>query len=212
LGAVGGTLNAVAFALLIARLDSRIIGLRLPMVTVLYTYAALQPLFVTFNQPSRLLKFIATSAMIAAFLFKICLVFMVGHVRKSGGLINYLWFFPVLSKSVNSVFGNQFEIKLYSPKPKSFTFSISNNNVETYRAVEIYDTKEECEAKIKTLVGAMKERQNYFKPPEIQGTYWVQVSADKLLCESTGLRSEAEVNELINESIKMVPYCKYNRG
>jgi len=95
LGAVGGTLNAVAFALLIARLDSRLIGLRLPMVIVLYAYASFQPLFVTFNQPSNLLKFIATSAMIAAFLFKICLVLMIGHIRNSGGLIDYLWFFSV---------------------------------------------------------------------------------------------------------------------
>jgi hypothetical protein len=77
LGALGGTLNAVAFALLIARLDSRIIDLPLLLVTVLYAYAGLQPLFVTFNQPSNLLKFIATSAMTAAFIFKICLVLMV---------------------------------------------------------------------------------------------------------------------------------------
>ena len=214
LGAVGGTLNAVAFALLIARLDSRIIGLRLLMVAVLYAYASLQPLFVTFNQPSNLLRFIATSAMIAAFLFKVCLVFMVGHIRNSGGLIHYLWFFPVISHSVNSVFGNQFEIKTSSPKPGSFTFSIFNRSVETYRAAEMYTSRAQCDDVIKMLVAAMKIRENYGpEPKELQGTYWIQVKSDgRLLCESISLRSQSEATELINESIEKVPYCKFDRG
>lgn len=214
LGAIGGTLNAVAFALLIARLDSRIIGLRSLLVTVLYGYAALQPLFVTFNQPSNLLKFIATSAMIAAFIFKICLVLMVGHIRRSGGLIDYLWFFPVISASVNSIFGNQFEIKAYSPKPGFFTFSIFNKNVETYRASEIYDTRAKCDHAIKTLVDAMKKKGNYStETQKLQGIHWIQVSADgQLLCESKGLRSQSEADELIDASMENVPNCKYDRG
>jgi uncharacterized protein YegP (UPF0339 family) len=214
LGAIGGTLNAVAFALLIARLDSRIIGLRSLLVTVLYGYAALQPLFITFNQPSNLLKFVATSAMIAAFVFKICLVLMVGHIRRSGGLIDYLWFFPVISNSVNSIFGNQFEIKAYSPKPGSFTFSIFNNNVETYRASEMYDTRAKCDHAIKTVVDAMKKKGNYSSEAEkLQGIHWIQVSLDgQLLCESKGLRSQSEADELIDESIDNVPNCKYDRG
>ncbi len=214
LGAVGGTLNAVAFALLIARLDSRIIGLRLLLVAVLYAYAALQPLFVTFNQPSNVLKFIATSAMIAAFIFKICLVLMVGHVRRSGGLIDYLWFFPIVSKSVNSIFSNQFEIKAYSPKPGFFTYSISHNSVETYKAVEMYTTRADCDKAIKTLIKAMKKRESYgTQPKELQGTYWIEVRSDeKLLCESRGFRSHSETDALINESIEEVPYCKYDRG
>ena len=214
LGAVGGTLNAVAFALLIARLDSRIIGLRLLLVTILYAYAALQPLFVTFNQPSNVLKFIATAAMIAAFIFKICLVFMVGHVRRSGGLVDYLWFFPVVSKSVNSIFGNQFEIKAYSPKPGFFTYSISHNNVETYRAIETYTSRAQCDDAVKTLIEAMKKRENYgTQPKELQGTYWVQVKSDgNLICESRGFRSPSETDDLINESIEEVPYCKFDRG
>jgi uncharacterized protein YegP (UPF0339 family) len=214
LGALGGTLNAVAFALLIGRLDSRIIGLRALLVTVLYAYAALQPLFVTFNQPSNLLKFIATSAMIAAFIFKICLVLMVGHVRRSDGLIDYLWIFPALNSSVNSVFSNQFEIKVYSRKPGLFTFSIFNKNVETYRATEMYTDRARCDAGIKVLVKAMEKRENYSAhPKKLQGTYWLTVrSRGHLICESTGLRSQKQANELIYDSIAKIPYCKYDRG
>ena len=213
LGAVGGTLNAVAFAVLIARLDSRIIGLKLFLVAVLYAYAALQPLFVTFNQPSDLLKFIATSAMIAAFLFKICLVFMVGHVRNSGGLINYLWFFPFLSKSVNTVFDNQFEIKAYSPKYGWFTFLISDKNVEKFRALEIYRSREECDRVIETLVKAMKARKSDPEVQSMRGTHWVRLKSGKrVVCESISLRSEAEAKELIRESVEKIPYCKYDRG
>ncbi len=214
LGAIGGTLNAVAFALLIARLDSRIIGLRLLLIGVLYAYAALQPLFITFNQPSNLLKFIATSAMMAVFIFKLCLVLMVGHIRRSGGLIDYLWFFPAISNSVNSIFSNQYEIKTYSPKPDGFTFSIFNNNIETYRGSTIYRKRSQCDEAIKTLVNLMKRKKNYSKrAQELQGTYWVEVkSGDEVLCESRSLRSQSEADELINESVEEVPYCKYDRN
>ncbi|HVQ38293.1 MAG TPA: hypothetical protein VMS31_12215 [Pyrinomonadaceae bacterium] len=214
LGAVGGTLNAVAFALLIARLDSRLIGLRLLLITVLYGYAALQPLFVTFNQPSNLLKFIATAAMIAVLVFKICLVLMVGHVRRSGGLIDYLWFFPRISASVNSIFDNQFEIKAYSPKPGSFSFSIFNKNVERYRASHIYPERDQCDLAIKTMVKAMEKRESYSEPAKkLQGTCWIQVKSDDLLiCESVSLSSQTEADDLIDESIEKVPYCKYDRG
>jgi hypothetical protein len=212
LGALGGTLNAVAFALLIGRLDSRIIGLRALLVTVLYTYAALQPLFVTFNQPSNLLKFIATSAMIAAFIFKICLVLMIGHLRRSHGLNDYLWIFPAVNSSVNSVFNNQFEIKVYSPKPLLFTFSIFNKRVETYRAAEMYSTRSQSDDAIKALVRTMKKRENY-STYSLQGTHWVAVgSRGHLSCESKSLRSQKEADELIHDSIEKIPYCKYDRG
>jgi uncharacterized protein YegP (UPF0339 family) len=129
-------------------------------------------------------------------------------------LIDYLWFFPVVTNAVNSIFGNQFEIKAYNPKPGAFTFSILNQNVETYRASELYTTRAECDAAIKTLVKAMRKRANYStQPPQLQGTYWVEVrSGDRLLCESKGLSSLSEVDDLITESIERIPNCKFDRG
>jgi hypothetical protein len=214
LGAIGGTLNAVAFALLFARLDSRLIGLKSSLVWILYAYAAVQPLFVTFGQHSNLLRAIAASAILAAFMFKVCLVLMVGHVRHSG-LLGYLWFFPVLHKCVDSVYGNQFEIRSYSSAPEVFSFSIFNQNVEKYRAAEMYPTRARCDAAVKTVVSQMKDRNNYLKPEPIQNTFWTQISGlmpNEILCESIALNSEDERQALIDESIEKIPSCKYARG
>jgi len=213
--AVGGTLNAVAFALLIARLDSRIIGIPSSLIAVLYGYAALQPLFVAFNQSTNVLRAIETSAVIAALLFKICLILIVVHVARTRGLRDYLWFFPVLHRSVNSVFHNQFEITAYGREPGSFTFSIFDRNVERYRTEASYSTKAQCDEAVEKLVDLMKERKNYSTTPkELRGTYWIQIRpvGGDLVCESTDLRSADEVVDLIEESIEKVPYCKYSRA
>jgi hypothetical protein len=212
--ALGGTLNAVAFALLIARLDSRVLGLPSTVISVLYGYAALQPLFVTFNQQSPLLEAIATSAVVAAFLFKICVVLIVAHVWQSRGLSDYLWFFPILKRSVNSVFDNQFEIRAYCWEPAAFTFSIFNKNIEIYKTETTYLTRAQCDDAVEKLVKRMKKKKSYEEPIPVHGTYWVQVTSldGNVICESTSLRTKAEAEELIEESIEMVPYCKYDRG
>lgn len=212
---VGGTLNAVAFALLIARLDSRIIGLRSSLVSVLYGYAALQPLFVAFHQRSNFLRAIETSALIAAFLFKICLVLIVAHVKRSGGLNDYLWFFPILNRRVNSIFDNQFEIRAYSTGSASFRFSIFNKNVEVYKTETSYLSRAKCDEAVGKLRERMKERGNYGdKPQRVHGTYWIQVTnlEGEVICESTSLRTKVEAQDLIEESIEKIPYCKYDRG
>jgi len=83
-----------------------------------------------------------------------------------------------------------------------------------YKASEMSTTRAQVDDTIRTLVNAMRERKSYGKPPQkLQGTHWIQVkSGEHLLCESVGLISQSEVDELINESIAKVPYCKYDRG
>ncbi|HKO99928.1 MAG TPA: hypothetical protein VJU86_23340 [Pyrinomonadaceae bacterium] len=212
---VGGTLNAVAFALLIARLDSRIIGIRSSLISILYGYAALQPLFVAFNQSSDVLRAIESAAVFAAFLFKICLILIVVHFGRSRGFSDYLWFFPVLHRSVNSVFHNQFEIRAFSLGPASFTFAIFNKTAEIYKTEKSYLTRAECDGVVDNLTKRMTKGSSYrLAPKPLQGTYWVQVtnSDGSLICESICLRSEEQAQDLINESIEKVPYCKYDRG
>jgi hypothetical protein len=78
----------------------------------------------------------------------------------------------------------------------------------------MYDTRAKCDHAIKTVVDAMKKKGNYSSEAEkLQGIHWIQVSLDgQLLCESKGLRSQSEADELIDESIDNVPNCKYDRG
>jgi len=138
---------------------------------------------------------------------------MVGHVRRSGGLSNYLLFFPVLHRYVNSVFDNQFEIRTHSHTPTSYTFSIFNKNSEVYRA-ETYPTKDKCDSDIEWLVDNMRNW-SAAKPPlkTLQGTWWIQLKdGTRVVCESIGLRTENEARELFKESREKIPNCKYSRG
>ncbi len=87
-------------------------------------------------------------------------------------------------------------------------------------AEDPFPTRKDCDIAVAELIELMGEEKNYVDPPSVQGTFWVQVvrkysddvtTPNKTLCESKGLRSKAEVNELIEECIEMVPYCKYSR-
>src|SRR5262249_36940838 len=70
--ALSGVIDAVVLALFICRLDSKLIGLPLWLISVLYSYAAVQPLFMVFElSDSKALERIATSVLIFVFVSKI---------------------------------------------------------------------------------------------------------------------------------------------
>jgi hypothetical protein len=215
---VGGTLNAVAFALLIARLDSRLIRLPSSVISVLYAYSALQSLFVVFEQGAPVFRAIETSALLAAFIFKICALLIILHALRSGRLQDHLLEFPFLNRIVNSIFDNQFEIRMYRTE-KQFKYSIFREDKEVYTTEDLHLTRAACDTAVSDLIKSMQKEDNYLKPPPVQGTYWLQVKKasdeenkpPEVICESKGLRSALEVEDLMKESIEMVPNCKYNR-
>jgi hypothetical protein len=49
--------------------------------------------------------------------------------------------------------------------------------------------------------------------PPVCGTFWVDLrnTAGDLILESAPLRSEDEADDLIQQSIDKIPYCKYSR-
>lgn len=211
--AVGGTLTAVAYALLIARLDSRLIGVRSFLIAVLYGYGALQPLFVIFGEDAKFLQAMQTSALATAFLFKVCWFLIIRHVLVSGDLSCHLLDAPFLNTSVNSVFGNQFEIRAYSIDEKLFGWSILRNNMVTYQAEETHDSKIKCEAAISRFRDSHNKGLWWCDPDEKFGTHWVRIMDLRgTICESTSLRTAEEAKTLMRESKQMLPYCKYNRG
>ena len=206
-----GTLSAVALALLVARFDSKLFGLPPRLIAVLFAYSAIQPLIVVFGQPG--FEAIRTSALIAAFAFKICFFLVVVHALQSGSMLEYLVCYPFLNKRVDSVFENQFEIKTAREEPSLFTLSILRRNQLVYSTETTFSSRQECDAAVHKLRERMKKSDAYWQPRAESGTYWVEVriKAD-LICESIPVRSEDEAEELIDESIDKIPYCKYNRA
>lgn len=211
--AVSGTLSAVGLALLIARLDSKMIGLPSPLVSVLYFYAALQPFFIVFDLKIPVFQNIQISVLILVFILKIYFFLVIIYIVQTGRLLNYLICFPFLNQRVNSIFDNQFEIKTHREPDHSFGFSITKRNDLVYFTDARFSSREDCDQTIKNLQELMKNSLAYV-PDEISGTHWVKVVDiyNDPICESTGLRSKDEADELKKESMEKIPYCKYDRG
>ncbi len=206
-----GTLSAVSLALLVARFDSKLFGLPLLLICILFAYSGIQPLIVVFAQTG--FETIKTSALIAAFVLKICLFLIVAHALQSGRMLEYLVCFPFLNKRVDSIFENQFEIKTSREHPSSFTLSILRKNQMVYSTETVFKSRQECDETVHTLRERMKNKASYWLPRAESGTYWVEVRIKgHLICESIPVRSKEEAEELIDESIDKIPYCKYNRA
>jgi hypothetical protein len=99
--ALSGTLNAIVLALLIARLDSKLIGLRSWLIGVLYSYAAVQPLFVVFDQRRPVAATITTAVLVFVFISKIYFFLIIIYALQTGRMLNYLSCSPVLREQVD---------------------------------------------------------------------------------------------------------------
>jgi hypothetical protein len=205
--AVSGIINAIILALLIARLDSKFIGLHSYLITVLYGYAAVQPLFVVFEQGGEDAQIIKALVLVVVFIFKIHFFLIITYALQTGRMLDYLICFPTLAKRVDSIFSNQFEIRTHADNDR-FSFSIQNKNAPIYLSNKHYDTRDMYIKELENIRKLMKCRESY----EVKGsggTYWVEVSdSTNKICYSTDLRSEEEAKELIIESMEKIPYCK----
>ena len=211
---VTGTLSAVVLALLIARMDSKLFGLPWWLIGVLLAYASIQPLSIAFDLKVNVLEMVQTSVLTAALVLKICFFLVVAHSLQSGKVLKYLVCFPFLKERVDSIFENQFEIRLSRDEHHSFTFSILKKNQLYYSTARRLKSRRDCDRFVRYLRNQMKKKGAYLPPREEAGTYWVELRSDRkkrLICESIPLKSEEEAQDLIAESIDKIPYCKYNR-
>ncbi len=208
-----GLLNAVVLALLIARMDSKLIGLRSGLIGVLYFYSAVQPLFVVFEQPDPIFESIQTFVLIVVFISKIYFFYIIHYALQTGRVLNYLFCFPFLNQRVNSIFDNQFEIETHREKENAFSFLIREGKTKVYATDTTSKTKEECDERVKALRERVKQK-GAFQTRNICGTYWVQIITpdDELICESKPLKSDEEAKDLIEVSKEKIPYCKFNRS
>jgi len=208
--AMSGILNAIVLALLIARLDSKLIGLPSWLIGLLYCYSAVQPLFAVFEQPAPVFQSIQSFVLISVFVFKVYFFLIIMFTLQTGRMLNYLFCFPFLNRRVDSIFENQFEIKI-EREHGQYRFSIMKHNSLVYSTDHCSGTQEECDTHVEEIREAMKERQSYHRKAQ-SGTHWVEIKTNgSVRCHSIGLRSEMDVEDLILESIEKIPYCKYTR-
>ena len=221
---LSGTLSAIVLALLIARMDSKLFRLPNWSIGLLFTYASIQPLFVAFVLDLGVLKMVQTSVLTAALGFKICFFLIIVHTLQSGSALNYIACFPFLRDRVDSIFENQFEVRLTRNESHHFTVSIFKKNLLYYSLEKKLDTRNDCDRFVRYLRKRMQDREAYtpslngrpknLRAHEELGVYWVELRSEigDLLGESIPFRTEKEACDLIGESIEKIPYCKYNRA
>lgn len=223
---ISGVVYGVSLALFIARLDSKLIGLPSGLIGVLYVYAVIQPLFITFEikkipfkqgiSPNweNIFNVILASAMIISLVLKIYFFLIVRYAMDTGKIFNYLFCMPILAKRVDTIFNNNFEIFIErntESNKHSFYFQIKKDNAPVYTTDFLFDTREQCLDSVLALRKAM-EQEHIYAHKETEGMLWVEVLwPDKsIACISHNLHSKTEALSLIMESIEEIPYCKIN--
>ena len=226
---ISGTLNAVALALLIARLDSKLIDISSFLIFVLLTYAGLQPIFAIFEAKEDPFIGLQTLVVVSALLFKLCFFLVLMDSWRTGTMRTYLFCFPLINKRIDSIFENQFEFKT-SRERDGFRLSILKKNASVYSTDTTFDSRSQCDERAEKLRQLMRDERNY-DYREQAGTHWVVVNDHSFrekagvfliivndekkyhsLCESITLRSKDEAVKLVKESVDKVPHCKYNRS
>jgi hypothetical protein len=208
--AVSGTLNAVVLALLIARLDSKLIGLPSWLVSILYLYAAVQPLFVVFSQPGLINEIIKTFVLLFVFILKVYFFFIIIYAMQTGKMLNYLFCFPTLNKRIKAIFENHFEIVIREKNANSVNFTIRKNQSLVYKAPHDFPSREKCLAEIEQLKKLMTRRSSYKINP-FGGILTVDIAeGENFHCLSVPQHSWHDANDLITESIDYIPYCGLN--
>lgn len=208
--AVSGTLNAVVLALLIARLDSKLIGLPSWLVSILYLYAAVQPLFVVFSQPGLMNEIIKTFVLLFVFILKVYFFLIIIYAMQSGRMLNYLFCFPTLNHRLRALFDNHFEIMIQEKNASSVNFTITKNHAPVYKAHHDFPSREKCVAQINQLKQLMTQRDRYNINP-FGGILTVEITeGENLYCLSVPQHSTDDAHELITESMDYIPYCRLN--
>ena len=82
---LSGVANAIVLTLLIARLDSKLVGLPSWLISILYSYAAAQPLFIVFElNHTEVFEKITTAVLIFVFIAKIYFFLIVTYALQTG--------------------------------------------------------------------------------------------------------------------------------
>lgn len=212
--ALSGVINAVTLALLIGRLDSKFIGLPSVLISILYGYSAVQPLFVAFEQEGEVFQIIKTFVLITVFIFKIYFFFIITYALQTGRMLNYLACFPMLDTRVDSIFANNFSIETVHDE-KGYSFKVKRKNRVVFTGSEHFESEEEFLNEIQKLREAAKNKSSYDykKKDEISKkdkirTLKIVDSHNHVICYNDKLKTITQIEQLREESIKMIPYCE----
>jgi len=149
---ISGLINALVFALLVGRMDSRFIGVRKMIIICLFLYPALQPLYIYFGTISTISDILKPGVIGFALCLKIFLFLVVYYIAQSGRLLTYLFCFGELDVKADLVYNNQVEIMISKDEHhEHFKMAILNNGKKIMSCEAGFSSPKECLNYIKRL-------------------------------------------------------------
>lgn len=110
--ALSGVINGLILALFIARLDDKLLSVPAGLISFLYFYSAIQPLFIVFDLPSLLGETLKVIVLSIVLLFKIYFFFIVIYVIQTGRLLGYFYCFSTLDERIDTIVENSYWFKI----------------------------------------------------------------------------------------------------
>jgi hypothetical protein len=95
---LSGIFNCFCLAILVARLDSKIANVPSNLISILIIYAALQPLYVFFDEEKNTILILVVSAFTLC--FKVYFYIIVAYIINTGRLADLFFTFPLIKKMI----------------------------------------------------------------------------------------------------------------
>lgn len=210
--ALSGVINGIVLALFIARLDSKLLSMPSGLISVLYIYAAVQPLFVVFTLPGVVSEQIKVVVLFLVFFLKIYFFFIITYAIQKGKIFAYLYCFTTLNHRVESIVSNLYRIKIIKEEQNhlKFNYDICVSDFIVFEGHCSSDSEEACLSKIENMRLLARRRENYHFVCKAENWFIQLIDKNKKLYFSSNLSltSDAEGEEIIDEAMKKIPYCE----
>lgn len=212
LDAISGVVNAVVFALFIARLDSKFIGLPSNLIGLLYLYSAVQPLFLVFDLPGLVNEAIKVSVLVTVFILKIYFFFIITYALQKGKIFIYLYCFGTVNDRVESIMKNEYAIKLREEdkvENGKYRYDIYLGEFIMFKGEIVCESRDECIKEIEKFRTISKRNENYTLKFFADAWYLQIVENNKTYCSShIKIGSEKESKDIIDEAVEKIPFCE----
>lgn len=205
---ISGLFNALAFALLIGRLDSKLISLKNYIIALLFLYAAIQPLFPFLMSNELVAVQVQAIILFLAFTLKLLLFFIILYVINTGRLLTYFYCFGELDKRADSIFANQFEFVIHlNDHHNMYSFSVNNNGQRVFNTVNLYQSLDASKKAISHFRELIKIAS--FKLTTHSGfdKSWLELIDDKDVLMYSKDFENNKIEEFREEVIENLPYC-----
>jgi len=209
--AISGLINSVAFALLVGRLDSKLIGLRTRFVAFLFLYSGIQPLFAIFGERDLSSQIITTLAIGTAFILKIQFFLTIDFLTQSGGLLTYFYCFNEVDRRADSVFSNRYEILIYNSNLNNkWTYLIRNEGKTVITGVGYFDNLDILIQYFRELRDGIANNKiiDPLNMKEVPGNYLFNLSYKDLTGYSGQFHDQYSAEEFKREFLEKFESCK----